>query len=129
MEKLDPEHQLLGDLILQLPAEEPVVVVSGTRIDPEPAAPVRLPTVPEALLNPHRQEHASLAGAKAPARVARRRFKERKHSDHRRSLALLKEPKFRTELGVAVAIGLGATCRIIKCDRPDDVELKVRRGA
>ena len=59
IENLCSQGKSFGHVTLPLPAEEPIILVAGTRIDPVTAAAIGLPWTP-ALLKPEGQEKLSI---------------------------------------------------------------------
>src|SRR5579872_1993548 len=77
VENFAADSELLRNLSLQQPAEEPVVVIfgAGAVIDPVTAAAIGGPLA-EAFLNPERKIRSHIAGAEPPTRVAGRKLDE-----------------------------------------------------
>ena len=63
MEQLAAEREIVGNLILQQPAREPIVAIAGTGIDPEAAAAIGRPAA-EILLQPKGKISARRAAAR-----------------------------------------------------------------
>src|SRR5215475_3624780 len=80
MEQFDAEHKFVGDLAPQHPAREPMILVTGSGIDPVAAAAESCP-VAEVLLNPDRHESMSPAGAEPAIDIACRRLQQRVDGD------------------------------------------------
>src|ERR1017187_608223 len=80
IEQLSSKDQLIGDLSLQQPTGEPIVLVPRARIDPVTAAAIGRPRA-EFLLHPDRQEHARRSRAETPTGVADRDLDQGKYGD------------------------------------------------
>lgn len=122
------DDELVRHLLLQQPAEIPIVFVVGAAavIDPVPAASVGRPVI-EALLQPKRKIEARVTGPKTTAQVSSRDLDEWKGTDLRTNsfFVLLNEPVFEAELGIAVAELGRAAGRAVERHRRNDVELSV----
>src|SRR5580693_205784 len=132
VEKLTADGELLGDLFLQQPADEPVILVerAAAVVDPIAAAPVSGP-IAEAFLQPHRQIYAHVTGAETAALVSGRQFDEGEDADHRTQplIVLLDETVLEAKFGVAIAELRWPRGGTVECERCDDVELSVGNEA
>src|SRR5208282_92751 len=83
MKNFTPDNKILRHLLLQQPAEEPIVLVvrAAAMIDPIAATAIGSP-IAKAFLHPNRKVRADMASAEAAGLVASRNFEERKHPDH-----------------------------------------------
>src|SRR6202161_4674827 len=110
VEDFAADGELLRNLTLQQPAEEPVVAICGAVavIDPVTAAAVGGPLA-ETFLNPERKIRPHIASAEPAIHVAGRKLDERINADHRPPIVLVfvNDAVFEAEFGVAVAIAAG----------------------
>src|SRR6202050_2466382 len=125
VEDFAADSELLRNLTLQQPAEEPVVAICGAVavIDPVTAAAIGGPLA-EAFLNPERKIGAHIAGTEPASHVAARKLDERVDTKHRPPIALVfvNEAVFEAEFGVAVAIAAGLR---VERQRRNNVRLSI----
>src|ERR1700684_3980192 len=128
VEDFAADSELLRDLTLQQPAEEPVVAICGAvaMIDPVTAAAIGGPLA-EAFLNPERKIRAHVAGAGPAIHVAGRKLDERINAEHRPPVALvfIDEAIFEAEVGIAIAKLRRCPCGTVECHRRDNMNLAV----
>src|SRR5450759_2536758 len=82
VEQFDSERKFVGDLALQYPTREPMVLVAGAWVDPVAATAKGRP-VAEIRLNPERHESVSAASTEPASSIARGRLQQRVDSDRR----------------------------------------------
>src|SRR6516164_8086115 len=84
MKNFAADDQLFRHLLLQQPAEEPIILVhrAAAVVDPIATAAIGCP-VTRTFLHPDWEERAIVTGPETFALVATRNFKKRKYSDHR----------------------------------------------
>src|SRR5579863_5493907 len=132
MEKFAADGELFRDLLLQQPADEPVILIerAAAVIDPIAAAAIGGP-IAEAFLQPDRQIDADVTSAQPAALVAGRQFDQRKHADHgpQALVVLLDEAVLEAEFGITVAELRWSAGRTVERDGRDDMELAVGNKA
>src|ERR1700722_15686652 len=132
VEDFAADSELLRDLTLQQPAEEPVVAICGAvaMIDPVTAAAIGGP-IAETFLNPERKIRAHVAGTEPAIRVAGRKLDERINTEHRPpvTLVFIDEAIFEAEFGIAIAKLRRCPCGTVEDHRRDNMNLTVGNEA
>src|SRR6516225_2842528 len=132
MKDFTTNDQLFRHLLLQQPAEEPIILVhrAAAVVDPIATAAIGRP-VTRTFLHPDWEERAIVTDPETFALVATRDFKKRKYSDHRgyALLVLLNKPIFETEFGIAITELVGSPGGKVECPGQDNVKLPIRNKA
>src|SRR5450756_994216 len=129
---------MLRNVVLHLPAEEPMILCARDMIDPIAATAVTLPISPF-FLQPHGQEYLSSTVAESLVRNAGMGENNRKDPYHRAAVGLLQKAVLGTKLDVAqptlpptvgkTAKGVGDNDRKLKVGRCTVVVFELWQGS